>query len=501
MVLPRFIRLGFFTLLSLALPLRAAPVLSERTREVLNAEMSLADSLFDERAALIWASAPVRETTHRVHRVRESGWYALGLLLRQGSGDVGRALRIFDAMLAQQIDAPGQHWDGTFYRYPEEPMVLPNSIAWKEYDPNWRQFIGTTFALALIEYDSQIPEPLRKRMLASIGHAADGEQHDGRLSPGYTNIALMHAFLCAFAGNRLVRPDLAKVGAQYAEAVYAGFTEHNTFEEFNSPTYYGVDFYGLALWRAHGLTPRMKQLGAEMEATLWRDTAQFYHADLRNLCGPFDRSYGMDMRRYVSLTGLWLRLVLDEKIAPHPPLAGPMDHGHDFFYAPCFAILEPHIPDDALAEFRHFSGERFVTRTLPGNRIATAWLGERLMLGTEATHVSRSAGATSQFHPATIHWLTPDNDVGWVLITEAPRFDGTAAKQTLTFSAIGDLTFRISVAGAKPENLRKELWQLPGLTVSVESDARGFTVSPSTDYIEVTYQEATHYVLKAEIKK
>src|SRR4051812_9234062 len=294
------------------------------THEVFEASMKFADRCWDDRVALLWSPKSVREPTGKTHPVRETGWYALGLLQRNGPGDDARAIRAIEAILAKQIDQPGVPWNGTFFRYPEDPPMPPKAVVWVDYDPNWRQFIGTTLALALIHFEDRLPAPLRERMLSAIVRAADGEVKQKRLAPSYTNIALMHAFLCAFAGERGARPDLAKIGADFAEATYAGYKEHDSFEEFNAPTYYGVDFYGLALWRKHGLTPRMKALGAELEASLWRGTGEFYHAGLRNLCGPFDRSYGMDMRQYVALTGLWPRMALRGDVAPFPPLGGEM---------------------------------------------------------------------------------------------------------------------------------------------------------------------------------
>jgi len=466
---------------------------------VLDASMSFAEPYWDERVALLWSPNPVRETTGRVHRVRESGWYALGLLQRNHTGDSERAVRVFEAILTQQVAEPGAKWNGTFYKYPEEPTIPVNAVVWDDYDPNWRQFVGTTLALALINFEARIPEDLRARMLHAIGRAADGEQADGRLNPTYTNIALMHAFLCAFAGERLQRPDLAKAGAEYTEAVHAGFREHDTFEEYNSPTYYGVDFYGLALWRAHGVTPRMRVLGAELEAALWRDTAAFYHAGMRNLCGPFDRSYGMDMRKYVALVGLWMRMGLDEDTAPFPPLDGPKDHVHDFFCAPCYVLLGVEIPADALAEFRKFSGERLVERTLPRNRRASAWLAENVMLGAESAGLSRSiADAKSQYHPATIHWKTPAGSIGWMRLVRAPRVDARAEKNRLTITAIGDTTFRLSAPGLNAADLTRERWTLPGLVVTVETDAREFAAIPGTDFIDLSYREATSFALRTD---
>ncbi len=109
-------------------------------------------------------------------------------------------------------------------------------------------------------------------------------------------------------------------------AVYTLFKKYDSFFEYNSPTYYGVDLYGLALWRDYGSTQRMQTIGSEMEATIWKDIAAFYNPLLRNVSGPYDRSYGMDMESYVSVVGVWMRTVLDAKNAPLPPIAATTDH-------------------------------------------------------------------------------------------------------------------------------------------------------------------------------
>lgn len=488
-----------FGLVSCVTWTRAMAPLTPRVHEVLEEELKFGEPLFDAKAGLLVSPNAVESATVPVHRVRESGWHALGLLLRHGSGDDARAIQILDTILKQQISAPGEPWDGTFRRYPEEPPVPHGGVIWRDYDPNWRQFIGTTFALVLIEFPDRVPDDLRARMLTAIGRAADGEQHHGRLKPSYTNIALMHAFLCSFAGERLKRPDLSRVGAEYTEAVNKEFRAHNTFEEFNSPTYYGVDFYGLGLWRAYGPTERMRTLGAELEAELWRCTAAFYHAGLRNLCGPYDRSYGMDMTRYVALTGLWLRLVLDEKTAPFPKFGEPMDHVHDVFYAPCFAILGAQVPSDALDLFKKFPGERSVTRTLPGDRTATAWLGQRVMIGGEVTGLTREVGSTSQLHPGTIHWLTPTGQIGWCRVAQSPRIDAKASPEKLEIVASGDLTFRISSPGLRREDIQRDTWKLAGLDVAVNTDAKEITVTPGQDYLDVTYSSGTRWVLNTKL--
>jgi len=59
------------------------------------------------------------------------------------------------------------------------------------------------------------------------------------------------------------------------------FNENGAFEEYNSPTYYGIDLYALALWRLHPPTERFRVWGEQLNADLWHDIARWYHPDGR----------------------------------------------------------------------------------------------------------------------------------------------------------------------------------------------------------------------------
>lgn len=314
---------------------------------------------------------------------------------------------------------------------------------------NWRQFIGTTFAVFLLKYPDRLPAELRARLEESIRRAVEGEIHEDRLTPAYTNIALMHGFLWVFAGQRFNHPAWITAGEAWATAIHAGFAPHQTFEEYNSPTYYGVDLYSLALWRALGPTDHLRHLGAAMETSGATSPRFTMPASAISPAPTIVPRIGTDLTRYVSLTGAWLGLELDPAIAPFPELNRPMDHAFDFLAVPCYAILGAQIPADALPHFQRFQGERQVTRTITPQRTATAWLGANLMLGGESTSLSRSAGASSrtQFYPATIHWKSSRRRPRLVWLRDTPRLDVLAAKNTLAITAIGDSIFRLSVPG------------------------------------------------------
>lgn len=495
--------LGLFVLtVARAAPSAPDPWNSPNARALLEHSLQFAEPLWDERAGFLWAAtraswAYSSTERERRHSVRESAWYALGLFMRRQPGDDARAVRILSAVLEEQAIAPGQPWAGTFYRNPEEPHPPTGARRWDDYDPNWRQFIGTTLALCLIHFEDRLPAGMPARIERALAAAIEGEQTEHRLTPNYTNIALMHAFLWAYAGERLGRPEWVRQADAWAEEVHAGFVRYGAFEEYNSPTYYGVDLFGLALWRRHGPTARLRSLGAEMEAALWRDIAMFYHPGLRNLAGPYDRAYGMDLTRYASLLGPWIGLAVPADRVPLPVPDSQMGQAHDYLGIPLIVILGAEIPTDARARLLTFEGEHQVTRQITSWRTATAWLGENVMLGGEQTSRQRAAGTPhNQFHPATIHWQLPGGRVGWILLQKASRLNARASANFLVIDAIGNATFRFFAPGATPAALTRAGWNLPALAVQVDTDAREFTVRADGDFLEATYTEATRFALR-----
>ena len=295
--------------------------LEPHARQLAELSTAWADPFWDEASGLLWYPG-YESTAHgarrRSHLVRDTIWYVTGLFLRRQGSDVFRALHAIEAVLDHQIDAPDQPYHGTFARSPEEPLPRPGAREWRDYDPNWREFIITPLQILLVEYEGLLPKRIVERIDAATRLAVAGAL--ARPLPAtYTNIALMHAFMLCAAGERLNEPAWFARGEEMAQAIYDLFRPNQAFEEYNSPTYYGVDLYALALWRAYGSSV-LRRLGAEMEGMLWTDISRYYHAGLRNLCGPFDRAYGMDMTRYAAVVGEWIWLVTGQEQAPFPDI-------------------------------------------------------------------------------------------------------------------------------------------------------------------------------------
>ena len=466
--------------------------LDENPQELFQQSMDLDAQLWDQNVKLVHRPG-YQANVARLggYMVRESSWYALGLLLRDAPGDRQRAADIIDAVLKQQYITPGVKWYGTYRRTPEEPDPTGNPVMWRGYDPNWRVFIGTTFQMILIEYPDRIPADLSKRMYEAIDRAIDGEMKEGRLLPSYSNIALMYGSLWDFAAVHDKRADWQKQSADWTESVYTLFKKYDSFFEYNSPTYYGVNLYGLALWRDYGSTQRMQTIGSEMEATLWNDIAGFYNPLLRNISGPYDRSYGMDMESYVSIVGVWMRTVLDAKNAPLPPIAASTDHVADVWFAPHLTILGTRIPPEAFAKMKVFAGDHLLRKQITEERIATAWIGRDLIFGGESTNKTKDAGTTTQFHPVTAQWRTPSGQIAWIRLVESPMIDAAADKQGVTISATGTLRFRIHAKDMVQAKITDKEWDLPGLHVAVDSDAKSFSAEKAEDAVDLIYSGMT----------
>lgn len=446
------------------------------------------DRHHDPEAGLLWNPPGAfgdLARAHSLHLVPGSAWHALSLLLRGAPGDTETATRTVEALLALQYDEPGTVIHGTFARFAEWPHPPANPVMWDDYDPNWRQFLGTTFGLMLRAVPGTLPPAVEDRIARAMSLAVRGEP-EGRVAPWYSNIALMKAWLEVDHGDRTGDGLLVERGEALATEVAALFDRHGAFDEYNSATYYGIDLFALALWRDRSPSPVLRDLGARIEEALWRDVAGFYHAGLRNLAGPYTRSYTMDLTRSVGLLGLWVWATLGREAAPVPDLpedpGAPLDHSHDLALGPLVAFLGPRIPDGAAAHLASFRGERTVEHDLGGGRVASAWLADDVMIGAERGPADW--GGWDQYHPATVHWRGPGGAVSWLLLRHGGGVDAVASPGVLDARARPPAAGRpgtvIAVdAGCGTQSFGAGgVWRLPGLTVRLVTD--GTLGAPST---------------------
>ncbi len=457
---------------------------------VTESAMQYMDGQWDETAGLIGGGGS--------HGTRASAQYAVGLMLRNGPGDAARARRIVEALSRVQVDAPESADHGIWPPRAEERSSLPDRRAQPSLDPNWREFVGSAEILLLEEFRPLLDDPSVTLLEQGLRRAAAGD-HERRVRPQYTNIALMSAQMLGYAGNRFDVAEWREHSRSLAGAIHHNFKANGSFDEYNSPTYGGVDLYGLGLWRNHPVTPDMAAMAGEMEEGFWRDLAAFYHPGLRNLCGPFDRAYGMDMQHYVALAGVWMAFCLPANIAPLPALGPDSSKDGERFAIPSYALLRQEPPASILSQLQSFEGERQLRRPigLGGMRVATAWLSKDLMIGGGITPPFKDS--PEQSHAATAHWFGPDGSVCWMRLRGDFRMEATAGKNTLSILCrkalrmkMGDsVRFEVHAPGARASRVEAGQWHLPGLDVTVATALAAPSATETADGVEIRYPVAS----------
>lgn len=350
----------------------------------------LFDALWDEDAGLFRlapGAAPGRDLSALdLHPVRES---ALGAYHLLGRGDRDRAARVLANVLRYQYDAPGTPWDGTFKVTAEEPDPPADAEEWVHYDPNWRQFVGCTLAVVVEDFGEVLEPALVDRIRSAIERCVLGEPDD-RIPRWYTNPNLMHAWLAAWIGD--------PVGDERRAMVVERFERHGDVDEYNSPTYDGVDLLALGLWATLPPSPAFEADGERLLAAMGARISRLFHPGLAAVCGPYIRSYGIDLDEYVSFLGMWWAMAGQATLPPR--LTVDTDHAHDLSFVPLLgrvadAVL-PHLVA-APVERPRSHGQRF------GAITATSLLGPDSMVGVESGR--RGTFSRDQYVPLVAHWL------------------------------------------------------------------------------------------------
>jgi len=133
-----------------------------------------------------------------------------------------------------------------------------------------------------------------------------------------------------------------------------------------------------------------------------------------------------------------------------------------------------------------------VRRQITDDRVATAWIGNRVILGGESTKLTKDAPEDTQFHPATGQWRTPAGSIGWFYVWHAPKIDVDVDHTTMKIATDGTVIIRLKAEGAKIADITAAQWSLPGLMVKIAGDTTGFAVKESAYYapgdsFEITY--------------
>ncbi|KAJ4300052.1 hypothetical protein N0V90_005301 [Kalmusia sp. IMI 367209] len=424
----------------------------DATKQLLEESMNWMDLYYDPDAGYLYNL----DSKALLHDTRSSAWYAAGLLARNEGDDVEQAARIVENVIAGQHKNGSEQWYGDYQIYPEEPTVgTPQypPVIYNSWDPNWRGFVGTTFILMLEEFSHLLPHDTQSRMLESLHNATVGDSYrvggvdDDNLYPSYSNPAIMRAFMSGWVGRRLNESNMTTAGEVDAKDIINLFDRANTLSEFNSGTYAGVSLYALTLWAKY--MPRsslMGQNGARMVTQTWEILGQLYNANLKNVAGPWDRSYGYDMNRYLSILALHIWTLVGKTQAPVNVKPYTMGHKNDFAIGSLIAILAPFhnmlVPNTTVSTLSVFPGTHNVSTsafsppwdTYPRN--ITAWISPNLTVGAESFSENVIGGPAqnpNSFNPAVVQWSRKDGSVGWLtLYAQVSSLHAVAGESTLS---------------------------------------------------------------------
>ncbi|MGB0112284.1 MAG: hypothetical protein WBP59_03605 [Ilumatobacteraceae bacterium] len=374
-------------------------------RSAMHALQSIHDELWDpDRGMARYArgvTPGVDISALGLHSVRET---ALGALLDLQGGDLARAATALRNVLELQYPISAHPWSGTFPVAAEQPEPPgDDAIEWVHYDPNWRQFLGCILALAALHHGESLPADITAGITAALARCAAGEPEE-RIAEWYTNPNLMHAWLLAHVGRLHGDDDLAAAGERRARRCVERFERFGDVDEYNSPTYDGIDLFALGLWVAHPPSPAFEQAGNALLAGLGSRITTLFDPELATTCGPYIRAYGITLARYVSLTGLWIDIAtqIDVRagtILP-PTLDQDTDHVHDLYFLPALQLVAPAVLPHL--DVRPVTAERSHQQSF-GRAHAESLLRPGLAIGWD--HGRRHQESLDQYVPFSAHVL------------------------------------------------------------------------------------------------
>ncbi|KAL2066155.1 hypothetical protein VTL71DRAFT_2226 [Oculimacula yallundae] len=464
--------------------------LSKNAQGLFTESMDWLDGYYDPSAGYLY---DIGGASALRHETRSSAWYAVGLLARNEGKDVEYAMDIITNVIAGQFKDPKDQWYGDYQVEPEEPTVgtsvYPAKI-YNSWDPNWRGFVGTAFIVGLEEFGHLITPNVTTLLLESLYNATKGDEYrvggvdDDNLYPAYTNPSIMRAFCAGWTGRRLNESNMTISGENYANEILDLFNRADTLSEFNSGTYTGVSLWALSLWAKY--LPEdsvMKQNGARVMKKTWEAVGELWHPDLKNIAGPWDRSYGFDMTRYLSLMALHFWSIIGKDKSSLIEKVPATSHVGDFAWGPMFAILADFqnsiIPEDVVEKLTNFSGEHTFTSSTfsppfdiyPRN--ITAWLAPNITIGAETfneTVIGGPAINPNTFNPAVIQWDT-GNGIGFINL-RATEYSVTAVATPYTLNltyplGTADSVFTFVVSPFKGKQDVSAWEDVQGLSVNV----------------------------------
>ncbi|MEQ8681327.1 MAG: hypothetical protein RID25_16310 [Cyclobacteriaceae bacterium] len=401
--------------------------------------------------------------------IRSTTRLALALLFRDDEGDRENAIEILKWILKHQ------HLDEKAKIYGAWKTSVQND----KLDQNWREFVGCDLIIIYHNHRDLLPDELLEKIKNGLVHAAIGAMKRD-VTPQYTNISVMSAFLMNYVGTAFDNQELKAAGTQKAHDINTLFHRHNTFSEFNSPTYDGVSLVGFALWRELS-QGEMKSMGINLEQSVWKEIAAHYHPTLKNISGPYFRAYGMDMKKYVSIAGLWIAIALDDETrAPMPNGKGakyfevsniaPIYHLGLSISESTFQVLKGQVKPA-------FLDQRIPNSIFAGDSIkhATFQMNQNWMMGG----LWGNRRSWNQIYTGTVHWMSRKDETEWLLVPGNGHTNVSVSDSSMRIFTVesdpdhsGERELKLYVysSEASEEHFSGDIWRLGNMQFNIHTD-------------------------------
>lgn len=369
-----------------------------------------------------------------LHAVRET---ANSAFLDLQDGNVERAVVALRNVLALQYPLSDRPWSGTFPASAEQPEPPgDDAVEWLHYDPNWRQFLGVTLALCSIVHGPSLPADVVDGINDALLRCVAGEPQD-RIPRWYTNPYLMHVWLqghvASITGDRALRAAAHTGLAVPMERLL----RYGDVDEYNSPTYDGIDLLALGLWAMYPPTDGYAAAASTMLPVVGARVSKLYHRRFGTSCGPYIRAYGLVPTEYVSMSGLLYSVCGESAEAVLPsPLTAKTVHVHDLSFLPLLEhlapVLTPHL------RFEPVTDERVHVQRFR-DPIAESLLRPNLAVGWDSGR--RHEASLDQYVPFTAHIAEADGTTTafGVMLADETRW--------VDVERVGDLEFVVRAAG------------------------------------------------------
>lgn len=341
------------------------------------------------------------------HAVRESLYYALALLETDVPGVLPRAEALIDGALAlQQTADPEAETYGLWPYFLEDPVPV-----WRWPDLNWADFNGMTLLLIWHRHRARLTARLTAEIEAAIHRAAICIRRRN-VDLNYTNIAIKGTFVALSAAEIAGDAEMLSYALDRLARLRDTVAGAETFAEYNSPTYAAISLAGLHAIRGYAAHPGVPALVEPMLERFWKEIAERFHPETRELAGPHARAYSTTLNEAPALLGTLIekasRGAVRYGVAPKRDGKAAEEFGA--LYACVLDVEAPAAAVERLtaaaSEARQVS-ERVQTGPDRAPRVLTTWMEPAFCLGT----VSFQDG-WEQRHNLIAYWKSTEGRIG-----------------------------------------------------------------------------------------